>query len=433
MARAETEAAVLDPVSTLIREAMAGRLSRRQILRRGTALGMAAPMLAAMAGFAPDAAARQGTPEASPAAPSGEPIRIGAVWGLTGGMSSIDVPGQNGAALAAAEINAAGGLLGRPLEVVVEDGRTDVTATTNATRKLIEEDRVAALLGLNDTTFALAVAPLAQEAGRVYLTCGATGPIIPETGDFVFMLPFGDNVQAAVGAEYAAEQGWTTCGLLVDDQLDFTIFLADYFTDRFDDEDIGGQIVSELTYSSGDTDFSAQMTEFANLDPQPEFWYFSSAPNEIGTIVRQAREAGLTQPIVGGDGYDTPLLLELGGEAANGVVFATHQGVYEETPAVLAFREAYEGEYGNPPESVFAALGYDGMRLMADAITRAGSDDPTAIRDALAVTEGFEGITGTVTYEEGQRIPSKGCALIEVVNGEFTLLRNVTPTKVPPA
>ena len=420
----------LDPVSRLIQEALAGRLSRREIMRRGTALGIAAPMLTAMARLAPEAAAQDGTPLA---APTGQPIRVGAIYGLTGGMSSIDVPGNNGVLLAAAEINAGGGLLGRPLEVVVEDGRTDVTATTNATRKLIDEDQVAALLGLNDTTFALAVAPVAQEAGRVFLTCGATGPVIPETGDFVFMLPFGDNVQAAVGAEYAAEQGWTTCGLLLDDQLDFTIFLANYFKDRFDDEDIGGQIVSELTYSSGDTDFSAQMTEFAALDPQPDFWYFSSAPNEIGTIVRQAREAGLTQPIVGGDGYDTPLLLELGGEAANGVVFVTHQGVYEESPAVLAFREAYQGQYGRSPESVFAALGYDGLRLMADAITRAGSDDPTAIRDALAATQGFEGVTGTVTYEGGSRIPNKGCALIEVRDVKFVFQRNVTPEKVPPA
>jgi len=420
----------LDPVSRLIGEAMAGRLSRREIVRRGTALGIAAPMLAAMARFAPDAAAQEAT---AVAAPSGDPIRVGAIYGLTGGMSSIDVPGSRGVLLAAEEINANGGLLGRPVEVILEDGRTDVTATTSATRKLIDEDQVAALFGLNDTTFALAVAPVAQVAGRVFLTCGATGPIIPETGEFIFMLPFGDNVQAAVGAEYAKEQGWTTCGLLLDDQLDFTIFLAEYFTDRFDDEDIGGQILSELTFSSGDTDFSAQMTEFAALDPQPDFWYFSAAPNEAGTLVRQARDAGLTQPIVSGDGFDTPLLLELGGEAANGVVFATHQGVYEESPAVDAFRSAYEEEYGTPPETVFAALGYDGMRLMADAIERAGSDDPAAIRDALAATQGFEGVTGTVTYEGDSRIPNKGCALIEVVDGEFAFLRNVTPEQVPPA
>ncbi len=431
MVRETRSGRALDSVSGLIAEAMAGKVSRREIARRGAALGIAAPMLAAMFRFAPNAAAQDATPAA--AAPSGDPIKIGAVYGLTGGMSSIDVPGSQGALLAAAEINANGGLLGRPVELIVEDGRTDVTATTNATRKLIDEDQAVALMGLNDTTFALAVGPIAQEAGRVYLTCGATGPIIPETGDFVFMLPFGDNVQSAVAAEYAKEQGWKTCGLLVDDQLDFTLFLAEYFKDRFDDEDIGGQILAEIPFSSGDTDFSAQMTDFAALDPQPDFWFFSAAPNEAGTTVRQARDAGLTQPILSGDGFDTPLLVELGGDAANGVVFATHQGVYEDTPIGDAFRAAYEAEYGTPPETVFAALGYDGLRLLANAIERAGSDDPAAIRDALAETQGFEGVTGTVSYEGDSRIPTKGCALIEIVDGEYTFLRNVTPEIVPPA
>ncbi|MCC6315636.1 MAG: ABC transporter substrate-binding protein [Thermomicrobiales bacterium] len=421
----------LDPVSGLIEDSLSGRLSRRDIARRGAALGLAAPLLAAMGRFASDAAAQDATPAA--AAPTGEPIRLGAVFGLTGGMASIDVPGSRGALLAADEINANGGILGRPVELVLEDGRTDVTATTNATRKLIDESQVAALLGVNDTTYALAVAPIAQEAGRVFLTTGATGPIIPDVGDFIFMLPFGDNVQAAAGAEYAKGEGWTTCGLLTDDQLDFTLFLSDFFKQRFEDDDINGKIVSEQTFASGDTDFSAQMTEFAALDPQPDFWYFSAAPNEAGTTVRQARDAGLNQPILSGDGFDTPLLVELGGDAANGVVFATHQGVYEETPAVTAFRAAYEKQFDTQPETVFAALGYDGVRLLADAIERAGSDDPTAIRDALAATHDFAGVTGAVSYEEGSRIPTKGVALVEIVDGQYTFLRNVTPERVPPA
>ena len=417
------------PVAHLVLDALNGRLSRREILRRSAALGLAAPMVAAMLRLAPSAHA-QGTPVATP---SGDPIILGGIFNLTGGMSSIDGPGSQGAQLAVNEINATGGVLGRPLELIVEDGRTDLTGVTNAVTRLIEEEEIAALLGLNDTTYALAAATVAQESEIVFLTVGATGPVIPSTGEYIFMLPFGDNVQAAVGAEYAAEQGWTTCGLLVDDQLDFTIFLAEYFVDRFTADDIGGEILSELTFSFGDTDFSAQMTEFANLDPQPDFWYFSAAPNEAGTLVSQARAAGLTQPILSGDGFDTPLLIDLGGEAANGVVFATHQGIYDDSPAANEFNAAYEEEYGNPPETVFAALGYDGVRLMADAIERAGSTESAAIRDALADTEGFQGITGEVTYEEDQRIPTKGCALIEVQNGEFTFLRNVTPEQVPEA
>jgi branched-chain amino acid transport system substrate-binding protein len=403
---------------------LASRWHRRRFLSTAAAIGAAAPL----------AASAQATPDASPAAaPTGDPIRIGAVYNLTGGLSSLDNPARDGSLLAVGELNAAGGVLGRPVELVVEDGRTDLTTVTNATRKLIEEDAVVAVIGLTDTSYAIPVANVAQESAIPFLTVGATAPIITLAGDYAFMLPFGDNVQAAVGAEYAAEQGWTTCGLMIDDQMDFTKFLAAYFVDRFDDEDIGGEIVAEVTYATGDTDFSAQLTELRNLSPQPDFLYISSGPQEIGTIVKQARDLGVDLPIVGGDGYDTPLLVELAGPAAEGVVFATHQGVYGESPTADAFRAAYEAEYGQPVPSVFAALGYDGLQLMADAISRAGGTEAAAIRDALAATQGFEGITGVVTYEEGSRVPNKGCALIEVQNGEFVLLRNVTPEKVPPA
>ncbi len=404
------------------------RSSRRQMIKRGAAIGFALPMAALVGG--PSRTLAQGSPVA---APSGDPILIGGVYNLTGGLASLDNPARDGSLLAVKEINAAGGVLGRPLELVVEDGRTDLTTVTNATRKLIEEDSVHALIGLTDTSYALPVADLAQDSGIPFLTVGATAPVITTTGDFIFMLPFGDNVQAAVGAEYAAEQGWTTCGLMIDDQMDFTKFLAQYFVEAFTAEEVGGEIVAEVTYATGDTDFSAQLTELLNLEPQPDFLYISSGPNEIGSIVKQARDLGIELPIVGGDGYDTPLLVELAGDAANNVIFATHQGVYGEDAAADPFRAAFEAEYGEPPPSVFAALGYDGVKLMADAINRAGDESAEAIRDALAETSGFQGVTGEVTYEADNRVPSKGCALIEVVDGEFVLLENVTPESVPPA
>ncbi|HYO30143.1 MAG TPA: ABC transporter substrate-binding protein, partial [Thermomicrobiales bacterium] len=190
-----------------------------------------------------------------------------------------------------------------------------------------------------------------------------------------------------------------------------------------------------LAYNIGDTDFSAQITEFKNLNPQPDFYFISANPGEIGTIVQQVRAAGLAAPIVGGDGYDTPLLAELGGQAGpvNDVVFTTHQGIYDESPAAQAFIAAYEAEYGRAPENVFAALGYDGVNLMADAMTRAGTVDGPAVRDALAATEGFEGVTGTISYAEGSRIPSKSVALIEVVDNANTLIEVVVPENVPEA
>ena len=224
-------------------------LSRRRVLARGAALGVAA----GLAGRANWALAQEGTPAA--AAPSGEPIRIGQPYNLTGDYASIDTPARDGSALAAKEINARGGVLGRPLELIVYDGQSDLPTITSITQRMVEEDGVVALAGLTDTSYMRAAGPVAQENQIPFLDVGGTAPIITQIGDYIFMLPFGDNVQAAAAAEFAKEQGWQTAALLVDEAMDYTKFLARYFKDRFTMEDIGGQIVSELSYSIGDTDF----------------------------------------------------------------------------------------------------------------------------------------------------------------------------------
>ena len=411
-----------------IERTLAGGPNRRQVLTRAAVLGG----VAGLAGRAGRALAQDATPAAA-AAPSGDPVRIGQPYNLTGGYASLDTPARDGSALAAKEINARGGVLGRPLELIVYDGRSDVPTIASITQRLVEEDQVVALAGLTDTSYMRAAGPVAQENQIPFLDVGGTAPIITQIGDYIFMLPFGDNVQAAAAAEYVAEQGWTTAAMLVDEGMDYTKFLARYFEQAF--TGAGGEIVSRLAYNIGDTDFSAQITEFKNLDPQPDFYFISANPGEIGTIVQQARAAGLTAPIVGGDGYDTPLLAQLGSQAGpvNDVIFTTHQGIYDDSPAAQAFIAAYEAEYGRPPENVFAALGYDGINLMVDAMERAGTTDGPAVRDALAATQGFAGVTGTISYEEGSRIPSKSVALIEVVDNENTLINVVVPENVPPA
>jgi len=414
--------------AALLAEGFGGQVSRRQMLRRAAALGLSASMIAALIRAAPVSA--QGTPAA---APSGEPVKIGCPYNLTGGYASVDNPARDGSVLAAEELSRAGGILGRPVELIVYDGKSDTTTITSITKRMVDEDQVSALVGLTDTSYMLAAGPVAQEAGIPFLDVAGTAPIITSIGEFVFMLPFGDNVQAAAGAEFAQEKGWQTCGLLLDEAMDYTKFLAQYFKERFTDDEIQGEILSELNYAMGDTDFSAQLTEMKNLDPQPDFLFISSNPGEIGTIVKQARDLGIELPILGGDGYDTPLLVELAGAASHDVFFTTHQGIYGDDPAAQAFNAAYEAKYGNPPEAVFAALGYDAIRLMADAINRAGSLEGDAIREALAATSGFTGATGTISYEPDVRIPSKSVALVEIVDQKPTLLSIGVPRVIPPA
>ncbi len=359
-----------------------------------------------------------------------EPIVIGAIYNATGGMSSIDAPGLNGFQLAAKEINEAGGLLdGRPVEVIAIDGKTDQTTVVNAVSEMIEVHGAVAIGGLNDSTYALAGGAVAQEAGVPFLTAGATMPNLPELiGDRFFMTPFGDDAQAYAVAEYALyELGAETSWLLVDQAYDFTTALAKFYKERFTER--GGEIVLEDTYESGDVDFSAQIARVQALDPQPDVLFVSAIPNEAGITTKQIREAGLTQPILSGDGFDTPLIAEVAGDMADDVYYSTHAfaDISNPDPQVQAFVTAYEAEYGNPPENAFAALGYDCMNLIADAITRAGSDWPPAIRDALAETEGFDVVTGIITYLPGMRIPAKTVTIIKVMDGEYSFVVEVLP------
>lgn len=375
----------------------------------------------------PAAPAAEEQPAEEPAEEAAGPITIGAMYNVTGGMSSIDAPGLNGMQLAATEINAAGGVLGRQIEIVAIDGQSDQTAVTNAVSEMINVHDAVAIGGLNDSTFALAAGPIAQEAGIPFVTAGATLPTLPEQiGEYFFMVPFGDDAQAYAIADYAIDDlGATTSWMLVDQAYDFTTALATFYEERFTER--GGEIVLQDTYQSGDTDFSAQIARLQALDPQPDVLFVSAIPNEAGITTRQIREAGLTQPILSGDGFDTPLIAEVAGDLADDVYYSTHASLDNPAPNVQNFVEAYEEEYGRPPENAFAALGYDMMNMLADAIERAGSAEPDAIRDALAETQGFEAVTGTITYEEGERKPTKSVTIIQVQDGEYSFVKEVTP------
>jgi branched-chain amino acid transport system substrate-binding protein len=366
-------------------------------------------------------------------APPAQPIKIGVIYNLTGGMASLDVPSANGAKLAAKEINAAGGVLGRQLELVVYDGKTDAATIGNAATQLVESDKVVAMMGFSDTDMTLAAAPIAAKAGIVFITSGATSPKLPEqVPDYLFMSCFGDNVQAAAAAEFSFNDlKAKTAYLLIDKGMEYTLLLGKYFKERF--TEMGGQIALEDTYQTGDKDFSAQITKLKGLGTMPDIIFISAGPDDVGVIVKQFRDAGADKPIVGGDGYDTPLLVQIAGQGAENTYFTTHSLMDLDlgTDAVKKFITAYQAEYNTPPENAFAGLGYDTVKLLADAIKRAGSEDPKAILEALKSTKDFPGITGSITYPPGSRIPQKGVTMILVKDGKFTLAAEIVPEKVP--
>jgi branched-chain amino acid transport system substrate-binding protein len=360
---------------------------------------------------------------ASPlAAQEGEPIRVAALYALTGGLSSLDGPSLKGAELHVKQINEAGGVLGRPLELVVHDTRTDQQATATAAQEAVSEGVVAGF-GQSDTTFVMAAAPTFQEAGIPFVTSGATHPMLPTwVGDNMFMTAFGDDDQSYAIADYAYDElGLRRVYVWTDNSMDFTRALTQFFTERFKER--GGEIVSEDFFMMGDTDFSAQIDRLGAVDPAPDAVFISAIPSEAGLTVRQIREAGLAMPILSGDGFDTPLVAEVPGpELARDVYFSTHTYRADDRPEVQEFVDAYTEMHGNPPENSFAPLGYDAIGLIANAIEQAGSDDPAAIREALAATRDYPGVTGTISYTRENMVPPKPVSIIKVENGEYEVV-----------
>jgi len=360
-------------------------------------------------------------------------IKIGMLYNMTGAQASLDAPSANGAKLAAKELNAAGGVLGKKIQLVAFDGKTDAATIGNAATQLAQTDKVVAMFGFSDSDMTMAAAPIAAKAGVVFVTSGATSPKLPDqVPDYLYLACFGDNVQAAAGAEYAVSSLTAqNVYLLIDKGMEYTLLLGKYFKERF--LELGGKVILEDNYQTGDKDFSAQITKLKGQKAKADLLYIAAGPDDIGTIVKQVRDAGIKTAIMGGDGYDTPLLVQVAGAGAENVYFTTHSLMDAGlgTDAVKKFIAAYQAEYKNPPENAFAGLGYDTVKLLVDSIKRAGSVDPKAIRTALQATSSLAGVTGSISFPKGSRIPQKGVTVILVKDGKFTLAQEVVPAKIP--
>jgi branched-chain amino acid transport system substrate-binding protein len=354
--------------------------------------GASAPSTSAGASASSGASPSGGSP-----ASSGGPIRIGGGFALTGDESALDLPAANGAKLAVKEINAAGGVIGRQLDLIIHDSQYKMDVTAQTAKQFVEQDKVPLFIGYTDTDSVLASGPVMQSNKIPFITVGATSPKIPtQVGDMMFLACFGDNVQAAAGAEYSFKKFGKNAYFMWDKGVEYTTLLGQYFKSRF--KELGGNIVLEDSYEDKATDFSAQIAK-----------------------------------IVGGDGYDTPDLVKVAGAAADNVFFTTHalMDATGGTDPIKKFIAAYNKEYGHDPENAFAALGYDTVYLLADAIKRANGTDSAAIKKALEETKGFQGITGSVTFSGGAHVPQKGVTVIAITGGKLTLGAEVVPEKVP--
>jgi len=373
--------------------------------------------------------------------------KIGVIYNLEGSQSSLDIPSAKGAELAAELINSQDGINGRKLMLILYDGKSDPSVIKKATRKLIFEDKVPVIIGFNDTDMVLASAPIAAENEVIFITSGATSPKLPEqVPAYLFLSCFGDNVQAAVLAEYSYERhGLSSCYVLTDENMDFTKLLSRYFMERY--TELGGKILKESFFKGGEQDYSDFVVEIQKINPQPKMLFVSAGPDDVGNIIAQFRAASITQPIFGGDSYDTPLLLETAGATTDEVYYTTHflveeytDNIYFTTPPtndqevaqepIIKYITSYKDKYGTIPVSSFAALGYDAVMLVADMYRRASGTKPEELLSTLSGTKNFPGVTGMLSYVNGQRIPQKGVTLIKILNGKLVFLESIVPTIV---
>jgi len=349
-------------------------------------------------------------------------IKIGAIFPITGPLATFGTSCANGAKMAIEEVNLRGGVLGSKIELLVEDDQYKPEEAANAAKKLIERDKVVALIAEVTSSVTLVVAPIAQQSKIVLLTPTATNPKVTQVGDYIFRACFIDDFQGEVMANFVYKNlKLKTAAILTAVTSDYSKGLAQFFKQKY--TALGGKIVAEESYSEGDPDFRAQLTKIKAA--KPEFIYVPGYYADVGPILLQARELGITVPFGGGDGWDSPVLLQTAGKAAEGCFFSNHYSPDSKELVVQTFVKNYQKKYGTTPDAL-AALAYDAAKLLVDAINRAGSTDSSKIRDALAATKGFRGVTGVITFD-ANRNPIKSAVIIEIKGGKQVYRATVKP------
>ena len=339
-------------------------------------------------------------------------VRIGVFMSTTGTTANFGISSVNGIKMAADEINAAGGINGKQVELLVQDDRSDASEAATIVTKFVTQDQVHAVIGEVASSRSIAAAPIAQNAKIPMLTPSSTNPEVTKKGDFIFRSCFIDPYQGAAIAQFAAKTlGAKTAAIMVDRKNDYSTGLEKVISETF--TKFGGKIVATQSYQEGDQDFNAQLTSLKGSNP--EVIFVPGYYNDVGLIAKQARDKGITVPLIGGDGWDSEQLYKIGGTALNGSFFTNHYSPFDTDPKVVKFVNDYKAKYGSTPDAL-AATAYDAANIMFDAVKRSKSLSGTDIRDALAATNAFPGVTGTVTFNK-QRDAVKPIVMIEIKPG----------------
>ena len=371
-------------------------------------------------------------------------IVVGQYGSLTGSEATFGISTKNGIELATAEQNAKGGVGGIQIRMVVEDdqGKADEAAT--AVSKILSRDRPVAVLGEVASTNSLAAAPLLQTAGVPMISPSSTNPKVTEKGDFIFRVCFIDPFQGTAAAKFAyTTKGLRNVAILKDVKSDYSTGLAQYFTETF--TSLGGAIAGEEAYAKQDIDFKAQLTSL--IAKGPDAFFIPGYYTDVGLIARQARELGFQGPLIGGDGWDSEELVKIGDKAIIGAYYTNHYSVDDPNPVVQDFIKKYEEKYKAKPDGL-AALGYDAAKILygsmekvaADPKVLAGLSDRSsvpategdrkaaraALRDAIAATKDYPGVTGVITIDD-KRNAQKAAVVVEVTAEGTKFVESIAP------
>lgn len=357
----------------------------------------------------------------SPSAADNE-IRIGQFGSMTGSEASFGRSTDKGIRLAIDAQNAAGGVKGKKIVLLTEDDEGKPEEAAAVVKKLITQDKVMALLGEVASTRSLFAAPIAQEAKIPMVSPSSTNPKVTQAGDYIFRVCFIDPFQGSVMARFAHDNlKLKKVAILKDLKSDYSLGLADAFTEKF--KKLGGEIIAEQTFQSGDSDFSGQLTRIKASNPDAIF--IPAYYTDVGLIARQVRKLGIKATLLGGDGWDSPVLFQIGGDSVNGSYFSNHYATESTNKATQEFIKKYKDKYGETPDGM-AASGYDAARILMEAIARAPQVTPSGIRDALATTKDFDGATGKISINK-DRNADKDAFILKVENKALKFVTLIGP------
>jgi branched-chain amino acid transport system substrate-binding protein len=363
-------------------------------------------------------------------APTGDTIKVGVYGDMTGATSSFGQSTKNGIELAVEEINKGGGINGKQIQLVIEDDQGRPEQAKTVVSKLINQDKVQAVLGEVASTNSLAAAPVAQEAKIPMISPSSTNPKVTETGDYISRVCFIDPFQGSTMAKFAAKSlNAKTAAILGDVNSDYSKGLTQFFEEEFTKQ--GGKIVAKEAYTQTDPDFKGQLTKIREL--KPDVLYIPGYYGQVGIIAKQARELGMNIPLLGGDGWDSPELWKLGGDALKNAYISNHYSADNPAPEIQNFVKNYKAKFNVVPDSL-AALAYDAAKVLADAIKRAGgASDSAKLKDAINATKNFAGVTGTITLDDKRNAVKPAVVLaLNPPESKFNFKETIYPEGMTP-